>query len=272
MKNSSASGAVILGAFLCAGLTILGYLVAGGLAGIRMPVRTVTVKGLAEREVVANRAIWPMTIVRTDNKLNNLYKGLEKDLTQVATFLKTNGFSDKEITISAPTIVDKQAQGYGDTSKLKYRYFARQSVTVFSNKVDAVRRTMKKLVELGKAGIVFGGDQYENRAEFVFTDLNAIKPEMIQEAIANAGKVAEKFARHTDSRLGRIKRANQGLFTITNRDRNTTWIKKVRVVTTITYLRLGRLRKQQKRALPKITTKPSRAIFPPVEQGSAQRR
>ncbi len=235
MKNSSAGGAVILGAFLCAGLTILGYLVAGGLAGIRVPVRTVTVKGLAEREVRANRAIWPMTIVRTDNKLDSLYRNLEKDLDRVTSFLKASGFGDEEITVSAPTIVDKQAQGYGDTSKLKYRYFARSSVTVFSNKVDVVRRTMKKLMVLGKAGIVFGGDRYENRAEFVFTDLNAIKPEMIQEAIANAGKVAEKFARHTGSRLGRIKRASQGLFTITDRDCNTAWIKKVRVVTTIVY-------------------------------------
>ncbi len=235
MKNSSASGAMILGAFICAGLTIAAYLMAGGLARIRVPVRTVTVKGLAEREVSANRVIWPITIVRTDNKLTNLYRGMEKDLGQVTAFLKENGFGGKEITVSAPVIVDKQAQGYGDTSKLKFRYFARSSVTVFSNKVEAVRNTMKKLVKLGKAGIVFGGDQYENRAEFVFSELNAIKPEMIQEAIANASKVAEKFARHTNSRLGRIKRANQGLFTITNRDRNTTWIKKVRVVTTITY-------------------------------------
>ncbi len=235
MKNSSPASAVILGAFICIGLTVASYLLADGLSKIRIPVRTVTVKGLAEREVKANRAIWPMTIVRTSNKLSGLYSGMGKDLLQVTAFLKANGFNDEEITVSAPTIVDKQAQGYGDTSKLKFRYYARNSVTVFSKKVNLVLETMKKLVELGKAGIVFGGDQYENRAEFVYTDLNAIKPEMIQEAIANASKVAEKFARHTQSHLGRIRRANQGLFSITNRDRNTTWIKKVRVVTTITY-------------------------------------
>ena len=95
---------------------------------------------------------------------------------------------------------------------------------------------MDKQSELLKKGIVTGGgSQWENPVEFEYEGLNEIKPGMIEEATQNAREAAKKFAKDSGSRLGKIKTANQGTFTIENRDSNTPYIKKVRVVTSVTY-------------------------------------
>jgi hypothetical protein len=108
-------------------------------------------------------------------------------------------------------------------------------VTVYSNDIEAVRRAMTKVAELGREGVAVGGQDYESRTQFLFTGLNELKPGMIEEATRNAREVAEKFARDSDSRLGKIKTATQGQFSINDRDSNTPHIKKVRVVSTLTY-------------------------------------
>ena len=94
---------------------------------------------------------------------------------------------------------------------------------------------MKKVVELVKEGIAISGQDYKNKTEFLFTDLNKIKPAMIEEATKNAREVARKFAKDSGSRLGKIKNASQGQFSINDRDTSTQYIKKVRVVSTIKY-------------------------------------
>jgi hypothetical protein len=94
---------------------------------------------------------------------------------------------------------------------------------------------MGKLVELGKQGIAISGENYESKTVFLFTKLNDIKPVMIEEATKNARTVAEKFAQDSKSKLGRIRSASQGQFSIDDRDSNTPFIKKVRVVSTIQY-------------------------------------
>ena len=109
------------------------------------------------------------------------------------------------------------------------------TLTVYSQNVDKIREAMNRLVELGKQGIAFVRQGYQAQTEFIFTKLNDIKPEMIEEATKNAREVAEKFARDSNSSLGKIKKANQGQFSIGNRDNNTPYIKKVRVVSTIEY-------------------------------------
>jgi len=108
-------------------------------------------------------------------------------------------------------------------------------VTVYTGKPDAVRVAMNKLVELGKQGIVFSGGGYQGGTQYLYTKLNELKPEMIEEATRKAREVAEKFARDSDSRLGKIKSAQQGQFTIEDRDSSTPYIKKVRVVSTVEY-------------------------------------
>ena len=235
MNSKRIVEAAILGAFLCAGLVALGIIVADGAVKIKGLDRTVTVKGLSEREVPANIAIWPIKFGIADNDLANLYVVLQEKTGIIIEFLKRNGFTEDDIAVSAPAIVDRQAQGYVDASKIKFRYTAQATISVYSSKVDTVRTTMKKLVELGKQGIALAGQDYDTKIQFLFTDLNEIKPEMIEEATKNAREVAEKFAKDSSSQLGKIKKARQGQFSINDRDSNTPFIKRVRVVSTLEY-------------------------------------
>jgi len=235
MDNKRTTEAIILGALLCLGLIYLGYSISSSIIRIKALDRTVTVKGLSEREVPANRAIWPIKFSEADNDLNHLYSTVQEKTELVIAFLKKNGFEEKETSISAPAILDRQAQGYVDSNKVKFRYTANSIITVYTEKVDSIRTTMKKLVELGKQGIAIGGQDYQARTEYLFTQLNEIKPGMVEEATKKAREVAEKFAKDSDSRLGKIKRASQGQFSITDRDSNTPYIKKVRIVSTLEY-------------------------------------
>ncbi len=100
---------------------------------------------------------------------------------------------------------------------------------------SAVRKVMGALSELGKQGIVFTTGDYESQTEYIFTRLNEVKPEMIEEATRKAREVAEKFASDSRSTLGKIRRASQGQFSISARDKNNPHIKKIRVVSTVAY-------------------------------------
>ncbi len=224
-----------MGAFICVGLVVFGYLISSAALRVKGMDRIVTVKGLAEREVEANIAIWPIKFNEANNDLSELYPVIESKSGLVVTFLKKNGFADDEITISQPAIFDRQAQNYGDASKSLFRFAAATTITVYSKKVSLVRETMKRVVELVKEGIAISGQDYQNKTEFLFTDLNKIKPAMIEEATNNAREVAMKFAKDSGSELGKIKNASQGQFTINDRDASTQYIKKVRVVSTIQY-------------------------------------
>ncbi len=235
MNSKRIVEATILGALLCAGLVALGIIVADGAVKIKGLDRTVTVKGLSEREVPANIAIWPIKFGIADNDLANLYAVLQQKTDIIIEFLNSNGFTDEDISLSVPAIIDRQAQGYVDSSKIKFRYSANATISVYSNKVDSVRDTMKKLVELGKQGIAIAGQDYETKTQFLFTGLNELKPGMIEEATKNAREVAEKFAKDSKSGLGKIKKARQGQFSINDRDSNTPFIKRVRVVSTLEY-------------------------------------
>jgi len=194
----------------------------------------VEVKGLSEREVPADIAIWPIRFNEADNDLNLLFLTLERKNAAIEAFLKKRGFKEDEISVSAPAIQDRQAQGYSDT-QIKFRYSGASTLTVYTRNVDSVRNAMKDLVELGKQGIAIAGQDYEAKTEYLFIRLNDIKPEMVEEATKNARQVAEKFARDSQSGLGKIKRAVQGQFSINDRDSNTPHIKKVRVVSTLEY-------------------------------------
>jgi hypothetical protein len=235
MNGNRRFEAIILGAFLCVGMIVLGYLISGSIIRIKELNRTVSVKGLSEREVPANVAIWPIKFSETDNDLNSLYSVVEQKTFLISEFLKKSGFSGDEISISAPAITDRQAQGYMDSTKIKFRYTASSTITVYSHKVDLVRETMQKLVELGKHGIAIAGQDHQTKTEFLFTKLNDIKPEMVEEATKKAREVAEKFAKDSNSVLGKIKTARQGQFSITDRDSNTPYVKRVRVVSTLEY-------------------------------------
>lgn len=235
MNNRTIVAALVLGAFLCAGLIGLGHYLASGFLQARALERTVTVKGLSERDMPADVAIWPIKFSGADNDLVALYAAVEKNNGLIVDFLQQNGFTPEEISVSVPAIVDRQAQAYGDDRDAKFRYTATSSISVYSRKVDQVRETMNNLVELGKQGLAIVGQDYEARTQFLYTGLNDIKPAMIEEATRNAREVATRFAQDSESRLGKIKTANQGQFSIEDRDSNTPHIKKVRVVSTVQY-------------------------------------
>ncbi|MEQ8858095.1 MAG: SIMPL domain-containing protein [Pseudomonadales bacterium] len=226
--------AALLGVVLAIGIAVAGYFIGDGFYAARALERTVEVKGLAEREVAADTAIWPLQYVVAGNDLEPLLAQIERQGEQVRAFLTLRGFGDDEISMSAPNITDRLAQGYGDPN-VKLRYSVSQVATVFTADIDTVRRAGGELLELGKAGIVLNQDNYEFRTQYLFNGLNAIKPAMIEEATRNAREVAEKFAGDSDSRLGKIRSARQGQFSISDRDSNNPHIKNVRVVSTLEY-------------------------------------
>lgn len=231
----SVFSAFVLGALLCVGLIGLGGVATDGFLRAKALERTVTVKGLSEREVPADIAIWPVRFSETGNDLVALYSAIEKNNARVVEFLKTRGFGAEEVSVSSPAIVDREAQGYGRDDGPRFRYTATSTLTVYSNRVDLVRETMNDLVELGKQGLAISGQDYEARTQFLFTGLNALKPEMIEEATRNAREVASRFAQDSESTLGKIKSASQGQFSIEDRDSNTPHVKRVRVVSTVEY-------------------------------------
>jgi hypothetical protein len=223
----------LLGAFLFAGVLGAAYLLANSIVDIKQMERTVEVKGLSEREVPADIAIWPISFNMADNDLVNLYQTIEQQNAKVVDFLKARGFTESEITISTPAVVDKLAREYDSSYASRFRYTASSTITVYTSQVDLARESMIKVVDLGREGIAIAGDNYST--QFIYSQLNQIKPEMIEEATRNARQAADKFASDSDSRLGKIKRANQGTFSIENRDSSTAHIKKVRVVSTVEY-------------------------------------
>jgi uncharacterized protein len=229
------AGAMVLGVLLALGLGVLGYQLADGLLRFKGTERVVTVKGLAEREVAADTAIWPIRFNAADDELEALYATLERQGALVTRFLTEAGFASEEITQSPPAIVDRRAQGYGNPTAQDLRYAGNVTVTVYTREVERVRQAMRGLTALGKQGIAIAGQDYGVRTEFLYTALNDIKPAMIEDATRNAREVATKFAQDSESRLGKIRKASQGLFSIQDRDSNTPHIKKVRVVSTVEY-------------------------------------
>ncbi|WP_298445507.1 SIMPL domain-containing protein [uncultured Ferrimonas sp.] len=235
MEHRYPISAAIVGVCLVLGLGLLGQQIGSAAIAFKQLERSVKVKGLSEQEVQANIVIWPIEFSAANNQLEGLYQGLDKQTEMITAFLLLNGITAAEITVSSPAITDKSAQQYGNTGAAPFRFTALQTVTVYSNNIDGVRAVMGKLSQLGKQGIVFTGGGYQARTEYLFTQLNDIKPKMIEQATRKAREVAEKFAADSQSQLGKIKRAAQGQFSINARDNNNPHIKKVRVVATIEY-------------------------------------
>ncbi len=231
----SKAPAALLGIFLFLGLLGLGWLLGQGALRFKEYERTVTVKGLSEREVPADIVLWPIQISAAANDLGEIYAKLEADVSEIEAFLTASGIPKDEISVSAPALVDKLAQQYGGSGEVSLRYFAQQTVSVYSPQVDTVRAAIPGLARLGKSGIVFAREEYGNQTQYLYTGLNDVKPSMVEEATRNARSVAEKFAKDSESRLGKIKRANQGQFSIDSRDSQTPHIKRIRVVSTIEY-------------------------------------
>jgi len=235
MNDSISKSIMVLGGCLLAGLVALGLLLGNAAMRVKSLERTVSVKGLSEREVPADVAIWPLSFQEANNDLNSLFGTIQSKNAKIVGFLGKHGIASDTITIAPPTVTDLYAQNYGDKSNIVYRYTANSTVTVYSIDVAAVRKAMNDVIALGKQGVALSGEGYQNQTQFVFSGLATLKPEMIEEATKNARSVAEKFAADSQSSLGKIRSAQQGQFSIENRDSTTPHIKKVRVVSTVEY-------------------------------------
>ena len=210
----------------------MGFFVSKGLTSIANQEQYVTVKGLAEREVLANKVVWPLPYKCVSNDMQKLYDEIEMNRDIILSFLKEGGITGDEIVISAPAVTDRLAQSYVPDN-IKFRYQAEAVITVISPQVEKVIELMGKQIELMKDGVIIS-DEYSYRTQFEYTALNDIKPAMVEEATRNARAVAQKFADDSDCKLGNIKQATQGQFSITS-DETTPQIKNIRVVTTVKY-------------------------------------
>ncbi len=240
MSESSArpAAALILGICVAVGLALGGFFVARAVESAKRFECFVTVKGLSEREVPADLGIWPVRFRVVGNDLKALEDQIAAGRTAVQQFLTAAGFKEDEISSSPPQITDAQAASNtysGEKTPPPFRYSALVTVLLRSSRVDEIRKAMEKSDQLVQSGVALGGDEYASRAEFLFTGINQIKPDMIEEATVNARKAAEKFAADSNSKVGTIRRATQGPFEVNDRDSSSPHRKIVRVVTTVDY-------------------------------------
>jgi len=229
MNHNNTPAAVIL----AIGIALAGYLMGHALIESRTSERRVTVRGFAEREVPANLALWPIVFSVTSNDLMDLQQQADTGVAKVRAFL-ADDFPTEQISVSPPRVQDREAQGTTGDSRQLDRYTAEVTVTVRTEKIHAARRAIERSGELVKEGVAVIRS-YEYNTQYLFTELEKIKPEMIAEATNDARRAAEQFAQDSGSKVGAIRTAQQGLFSIEDRDQFSPELKKIRVVTTVDY-------------------------------------
>lgn len=186
----------------------------------------VEVKGLSEKIVKADVAIWSMNFEVKSNDIDSLYANIDKNTKAVKAFLVAKGFEEAEINVAPVNI-------YQDTySGSLFRYNSGTQLSVYTKKVDLVKSASKDTLALVKEGVTLN----QNSIEFQFSDINSVKPEMLAEAIKNAKVTAKQFADESGSKLGSISRGNQGVFDITDKDPGSPEFKKIRVVSSLRFL------------------------------------
>ena len=230
MKND----AWIAPAMLAVGLVMASIILGGAIRDFRISDRFVEVKGFAEREVPADLAIWPINYQLAGNSLEELRRAMDAADESVIAFLKLHGFADSEISRSPPRINDQWLYASG-SQRPANRYTAERGITLRTDRTEATRRALEEAAELVSQGVVLTPG-WGQAAQFLFTGLEDIKPEMIAAATADARRAAAQFATDSDARVGPIRSARQGFFSINERDPSTPEIKLVRVVTTIEYI------------------------------------
>lgn len=228
--------ALLIGAGLCAAGFFPGYYY----YQTKMNSNYVTVKGLSEMPVRADLAVWDLKFVVTNNDLSLAQQEIAQKAQTIISFLKQQGFADDEIIVESINTNDLMANPYRNEGAATSRYILNQTITVRSQKVDLVANSLGKTGNLIAQGIVFE-NQYNTPVSYVFTKLNEIKPKMLEEATKNAEASAQEFAKSSNSTVGKIKYANQGVFSILPSEQTagvseaSQIEKKVRVVSTIEY-------------------------------------
>ncbi len=239
---------LMLSLALMAGLALGALILGRSLERFRKEDRSVSVKGFSEREVKADFAVWTIKTRVAGNDLIVGSRAIDDARNKVVAFLLKNGIREEEIIQKDLIVTDKRAQEYNNNTVDAFRYIIEKVIQVRSDHVDQVQAVSRMTDELLKAGVAISNNPYEGTVKFVFTKLNTIKPAMLTEATRNAREAAVQFAKESGTKLGGLKKATQGLFSIIDRDdflagqteggfggNNSDLYKKVRVVVSVEY-------------------------------------
>ena len=230
---------IIAGILIASGIALGGFFPGYYYYKTHLDMRTVTVKGLAEKDVEADLSVWNIRFQASDNVLTKAKKDIENQEQIIKDFLKKSGFSDEEIIVQGLSMQDAYADSYRDRNTISARYTLNQTLTVRSTQVNLVSQVYPQIGDLVSNGVSF--NSYGNGVFYLFTGLNDIKPAMLKEATKNAKQAADEFARNSNSKVGKIRSANQGVFSIMPREdvpdqsEREQINKKVRVVSTVEY-------------------------------------
>jgi uncharacterized protein len=249
----SPRGTTLLGAQLALGLILGGWILGAQIKATRLSDRYVTVKGLVERPVKSDLAIWPISYKQAGDDLASVYAHTEADKNTVLQFLAQQGIQASEIELGVVRVVDTQANEYGGAQRAPHRYIIEQQISVRTSRVDQVAAAAQKTMQLVQKGIVLSSNPGQGQGvAYKFTGLNSIKPDMITEATRNARAAADRFAADSGAKVGGIRQANQGVFAILAADQgsdtsepsqfggaesaaDSSLMKTVRIVTTVEY-------------------------------------
>jgi len=245
MERIGAATIVAAGLLVAAGLAGGGFLVGKGITGFKSDVRTVTVKGLVEREVRADEATWRLSFRRAGNALPELYAAIQADRAAVVAFLHARGFTDAELEIQPTRAADKLAQDYTEGREAKLRYVLSTGVVVRTRNVDAVHAALGATDALVKAGVLVDtGENGIANPRYAVSRFNELRPRLLAEATRNARATATQFASDSGAVVGRIVSANQGniqIFGTDGHDESAPYAptstpgKKIRVVSTFEF-------------------------------------
>lgn len=231
--------AIVCIAILSGGIAFSGWKIHDGLVAFNSRDRVVTVKGLAQQDVVADLALWPISYTETGNDLATLQATMEARGQTVVNFLKRFGITENEIELQQVNVQDLLAQSYRQGDIGQARYILTQGYMVRTDKIADIAKAAQAIGALVKEGVVLA--QNSSGPIYLFTKLNDIKPQMIADATKNARESAQQFANDSGEKVGGMKRASQGVFQILPRD-DTYMIaeqnqmnKTVRVVSTIDF-------------------------------------
>ncbi len=225
---------IIEACIIAAAVVIFGLLFKAGLDNFTNRDRKVTVKGLSEIEVPADQVTWSITTVETGNDLQQVYANASAKIGKISKFLTNNGIAAGDISVGTPIVTDNEADRWS-AERIPFRFKIKTVMSVNSKEVDKVRGLISRQGELLQQGIAIINNEYSEPVSYSYVSFQEMKPRMMEEAIANAQATAKQFAQNSGSRLGKILSADQGQFSITSKDENNPQIKKLRVVTTITY-------------------------------------
>jgi hypothetical protein len=232
---------VIAGGLVGLGVATGGFFAGDSLVKSRLGFRTVTVKGLSEREVKADLGFWPIRFVVTGPTLEAARANLETSENAVKAFIRSKGFADTDFSVQNIQVEDRMAGYNAQQTPEDTRFVLTEDILVKSSDVQKLADSARAVGDLLKSGVVFSSDSYNAGPSFIFTKINDLKGEMLTEATKRAREAAEKFAVESGAKVGDIQSANQGIFEISPaveipNDRPEKQLdKKVRVVTTITY-------------------------------------